>query len=42
VHTRWHIVAAESKHYARVQLLETVYGEIERAPHRHGMKLPDA
>jgi polyphosphate kinase 2 (PPK2 family) len=41
-HTRWRIVAAESKHYARVQVLETVNGEIERALHQHGMKLPDA
>ena len=40
-HAHWHIVAAESKHYARVHVLETVNGEIERALSHHGMKLPE-
>ena len=40
-HARWHLVAAESKHYARVHVLETVNGEIERALRRRGMKLPE-
>jgi AMP-polyphosphate phosphotransferase len=39
-HARWHIVAAESKHYARVHVLETVNGEIERALRRAGVRLP--
>jgi polyphosphate kinase 2 (PPK2 family) len=39
-HARWHVVAAESKHYARVHVLETVNGEIERALRRREMKLP--
>ncbi|MFI5004629.1 MAG: polyphosphate kinase 2 family protein [Solirubrobacterales bacterium] len=41
-HARWHIVAAESKHYARVHVLETVNREIERALHREGLKIPKA
>ncbi len=41
-HARWHVVAAESKHYARVHVLETVNGEIERALRHAGAKLPDA
>jgi AMP-polyphosphate phosphotransferase len=40
-HARWHVVAAESKHYARVHVLETVNGEIERALRHAGMKLPE-
>jgi AMP-polyphosphate phosphotransferase len=39
-HARWHVVAAESKHYARVHVLETVNAEIERALRREGVKLP--
>ncbi len=40
-HVPWHIVAAESKHYARVHVLEAVNSEIERALRHRGMKLPD-
>jgi AMP-polyphosphate phosphotransferase len=40
-HARWHVVAAESKHYARVHVLETVNGEIERALRRQGVELPE-
>jgi polyphosphate kinase 2 (PPK2 family) len=39
-HARWHIVAAESKHYARVHVLETVNGAIERALRHEGLKVP--
>ena len=39
-HARWQIVAAESKHYARVHVLATVNAEIERALRRLSMKLP--
>jgi AMP-polyphosphate phosphotransferase len=41
-HARWHVVAAESKHYARVHVLETVIAEIERALRRAGAKLPES
>ncbi len=41
-HARWHTVAAESKHYARVRVLETVNGAIERALRHAGVKLPEA
>ena len=41
-HARWHTVAAESKHYARVHVLETVNGEIEHALRHAGVKLPEA
>jgi AMP-polyphosphate phosphotransferase len=36
-HARWHIVPAESKHYARVHVLERVIHEIERGLKRQGM-----
>jgi AMP-polyphosphate phosphotransferase len=36
-HARWHIVPGESKHYARVHVLETVIREIERGLKRHRM-----
>jgi polyphosphate kinase 2 (PPK2 family) len=41
-HARWQIVAAESKHYARVQVLETVINEIERGMRRAGAEIPKA
>ena len=41
-HARWHIVAAESKHYARVHVLETVNREIERALRHEGLEIPKA
>jgi AMP-polyphosphate phosphotransferase len=40
-HAHWHVVAAESKHYARVHVLETVIGEIERGLRRVGAQLPE-
>jgi polyphosphate kinase 2 (PPK2 family) len=40
-HARWQIVAAESKHYARVKVLETVNDEIEHALRRRGVKIPE-
>ena len=36
-HAPWHIVPAESKHYARVRVLEIVIEAIERGLERHGM-----
>jgi polyphosphate kinase 2 (PPK2 family) len=41
-HARWQIVAAESKHYARVKVLETVNSKIEKALHRQGVKIPES
>jgi polyphosphate kinase 2 (PPK2 family) len=39
-YSRWHVVAAESKRFARVNVLETVNAEIERALRRLGVELP--
>jgi len=39
-HARWHVVPAESKHYARVHVLEVVIAAIERALRRAGAALP--
>jgi len=36
-HARWHIVPAESKHYARVHVIETMIAEIERGLERYGI-----
>jgi AMP-polyphosphate phosphotransferase len=36
-HAPWHIVPAESKHYARVHVLETVIKAIESGLERHGI-----
>lgn len=36
-HARWQIVSAESKHYARVHVLETVIDAIERGLERQGL-----
>ena len=36
----WHVVAAESKHFARVNVSETVIAEIERAMRETGFPLP--
>ncbi|HEY2600549.1 MAG TPA: hypothetical protein VGI67_03260 [Thermoleophilaceae bacterium] len=38
-HARWHVVPGESKHYARVHVLETVIHQIERALKKHGMSM---
>jgi polyphosphate kinase 2 (PPK2 family) len=39
-HARWHIVPGESKHYARVHVLETVIAEIERGMRKNKLALP--
>ena len=36
-HAHWHIVPAESKHYARVHVIETMIGEMERGLERYGI-----
>ena len=38
---RWHVIAGESKKFARVAVLETVIAELERAMVAHGIELPD-
>jgi AMP-polyphosphate phosphotransferase len=40
-HARWHLVPAESKHYARVLVVETVNSEIEAGMRRWGQEPPD-
>jgi polyphosphate kinase 2 (PPK2 family) len=39
-HAVWHLIPAESKHYARVAVVETVISEIEAGMRRHGMEPP--
>jgi AMP-polyphosphate phosphotransferase len=39
-HAPWHIVAAESKQYARVKVVETVNALIEKAMRKHGIDPP--
>jgi polyphosphate kinase 2 (PPK2 family) len=36
-HAPWHVIPAESKHYARVKVVETVVQEIEKGMRRHGI-----
>jgi polyphosphate kinase 2 (PPK2 family) len=36
----WTLVEAESKHYARVKVIETVIAAVEAGMRRHGMKIP--
>lgn len=38
---RWHVVPAESKRYARVEVVEATVAAIENGMRAHGMKLPD-
>jgi AMP-polyphosphate phosphotransferase len=37
----WHIVAGDSKKWARVNVMETVIAEIERGMRRHGLEPPE-
>ena len=39
-HAPWHIIAGDSKHYARVKVVETVNEQIERAMRLHGIDPP--
>jgi AMP-polyphosphate phosphotransferase len=39
-HAHWHVIAGESKHYARVAVLETVIEAIEKGFDRHGIVVP--
>jgi polyphosphate kinase 2 (PPK2 family) len=41
-HARWQVVAAESKRYARVTVVETVVEQVEEAMRRRGTALPHA
>jgi AMP-polyphosphate phosphotransferase len=38
---RWHVIAGDSKKYARVTIIETVNAEIERALAEHGIAVPE-
>ncbi len=40
-HAPWHLIAAESKRYARVAVIDTVIAEIEAGLTRLGLELPD-
>jgi polyphosphate kinase 2 (PPK2 family) len=37
---RWHVIAGDSKKYARVAVVETVCAEVERALREHGRPVP--
>ena len=39
-HSRWNIVAAENKHYARVHVLETLNAHIEKGLVKLGLEIP--
>src|SRR5262249_29691481 len=39
-HAPWHLIPAESKHYARVAVIETVIGDIEDGMRRVGREPP--
>ena len=38
---RWHVIAGDSKKFARVEVIETVVAEIEAGLRRHGLDVPD-
>jgi AMP-polyphosphate phosphotransferase len=40
--SRWHVVSAEQKKHARVEVVETVVSELEEAMRRHGLEVPEA
>src|SRR5262245_28212041 len=40
-HAAWHLIPAESKHYARVAVVETVIAEIESGMRRIGIEPPE-
>jgi AMP-polyphosphate phosphotransferase len=39
-HAPWHLIPADSKHFARVAVIETVIAEIEQGMRRHGIDPP--
>jgi polyphosphate kinase 2 (PPK2 family) len=39
-HAPWNVIAADSKHYARVKVVETVIEEIEKGMRHHGIDPP--
>jgi polyphosphate kinase 2 (PPK2 family) len=41
-HSRWELIAAENKHYARVAVLETLIERWTRDLERHGLKVPES
>ena len=40
-HAVWHLIPGDSKHYARVAVIETVITEIEAGMRRHGIEPPE-
>jgi AMP-polyphosphate phosphotransferase len=40
-HAPWHLIPADSKHYARVAVIDTVISEIEEGMRRHGIEPPE-
>lgn len=40
--SRWHLVEGDSKHYARVKVIETVISEVERGMRERGFPVPPA
>jgi polyphosphate kinase 2 (PPK2 family) len=40
-HASWHLIPGDSKHYARVAVIETVISEIEAGMRRHGIDPPE-
>jgi polyphosphate kinase 2 (PPK2 family) len=40
-HAEWHLIPADSKHYARVAVIETVISQIEAGMRRYGMEPPE-
>ena len=40
-HAVWHLIPGDSKHYARVAVIETVIAEIEAGMRRHGIEPPE-
>jgi AMP-polyphosphate phosphotransferase len=40
--SRWQLVEGDSKHYARVKVIETVIGEVERGMRERGFPVPPA
>jgi AMP-polyphosphate phosphotransferase len=41
-YSRWHLIPADSKRYARVAVIKTVISEIEAGMHKWGFELPPA
>ena len=40
-HAPWDLIPGDSKHYARVEVIETVIERIEAGMREHGFEVPD-